>query len=461
VSAPRDQYADVGQSARAVMTKACRAGLSQGDWRVLTAVLHETLTWSRHVDVLSVARIGAVAGLASDGQIRAALVRLRDLGLIVYTAQRGRPKAGERGRCQIGIPDANTLPMDVPVPPGAPAAAPENRRPVAADTPPASAEAKPLTRRSGYPAENRRTGGATPEKLFREEEPPPSPAPSAAPRQGALLVAVPGGGGSTSTTTTDTDPADPDDAVPADVRTVLDAIAAALPLPDRGRALLAARIRPALAAGWDPAVLGAHLPAGVREITTTTAALMLHRLSVLPESPAVCPCGPCRRHTAAVEAEIRREADRLARARAAEQHQAAAGDAAAAAARHDALDDALGAVLHGRIVAAAVGANPVHQRSRRSPALVRSLAANVYADHGHDIARIRSYAESLPPGPAESGPVTDSDGLPLPAGPSPAATETTLNATQSPAPNPTHADGTVRPSLAVLEAAIAARIGAA
>ncbi len=188
----------------------------------------------------------------------------------------------------------------------------------------------------------------------------------------------------------------------ADVRVVLDAIAATLPLPDRGRALLAGPVRGALAAGWQPGVLGAHLVDRVTTITTTTEALMRYRLRVLPETPAVCPCAACRRHVAAAEAAVRQDADRRARDRAAEHHQAAVVDAEAVAARHDALDADLGPVLHGRIVQAALAARPILRSRQLSAARIRTLAASVYTDHGHDSAAIRAYAEGLPPAPSET-----------------------------------------------------------
>lgn len=140
-------------------------------------------------------------------------------------------------------------------------------------------------------------------------------------------------------------------------------------------------------------------------------------------------------------------------AQAAERTAARARDAATRAQTSAATDDtatrnasitaALGAVLHSRIVTAALAANPIYQRSRRSPALARTLTAQVYADHGHDLDAIRAYAESLP------------------SDPSPAATETPLSDTQSITPTPDYPDGPDLPSVADLEAAIAARVGAA
>lgn len=176
------------------------------------------------------------------------------------------------------------------------------------------------------------------------------------------------------------------------------------------------------------------------------------RSRVLPESPAVCPCAACRRHTALAEAADCQAAVRREQARAAERRQDAAADAADVAARHDAIDADLGPVLHARIVAAAVAANPILKFRQLSAVRVRRLAALVYADHAHDLAAIRAYAQGLPPGPQE----TDPDSLPRTTAPQPA-----LSATDSTSPTPTPMGGGPVPSVAALEAAIAARIGAA
>jgi len=424
-SAARDQYADVGRSARAVMAAACQAGLSQGEWRVLTAVLHETSTWSRHVDVISVAKIASIAGLASDGQVRAALVRLRDLGLIVYTARRGRPRAGERGRCTIGIPDVNTLPMDVPAP-AEPAATPENRRPVTADNPPAPdgpAEAKPPTRRSGYPAENRRTGGATPEEVLTEKNS----------SSGTIIVSplppVPVDGGG-------------EDHQPDEVGRIAAALAGLVRGGPQTRLAVRGRVVELLAAGYTAGEITGHAEARTavgrtRGTITDPSGLLRHVLADMPPSRAA----------QAAEREAARQRD------AAERRQTAATTDDTAT-RNMTITDELGPRLHGRIIAAAIAASPIHQRARRSPALVRSLAGHAYADHGYDLDAIRTYAEGLPPGPQESASATGPDGLPLTT-----ATQTAVSATKRTAPTPTPlGDGSV-PSLAELEAAIAERLG--
>jgi len=115
----------------------------------------------------------------------------------------------------------------------------------------------------------------------------------------------------------------------------------------------------------------------------------------------VCPCTACERHTALQEAEVRRQAAVLERARRREQ---AAGVGVDATTRTDTITEAIGPTLHGRIVAAAIAASPVHQRRQCSPARLRGIAAAVYADHGHDLEAIRAYALTLPPGPAETAP---------------------------------------------------------
>ncbi|KQC35036.1 hypothetical protein UK82_28655 [Frankia sp. ACN1ag] len=399
----------------------------------------------------------------SERQVQRCLDEARTRGLIELTRRHNnRRKSHPQAAYAARMPSVQALPMPV-VPPPADAPRPDTSvrwSGIDDRTLVSGGDIDDRTSASGGGADDRTPMSGSPHVKNLNKEPPPSPAPA----QTALLVAVPGGGGGESTSTTNTtDPADLETS--AAVRAVLEVVAGheRVRIGDRARALLVAPVAAALADGWDPTVLADHLLADLPGRIDHPQGLMQHRLhtgddrkpAVLPESPAVCPCTACRRYTAAVEAEIRRETERLARARAAEQHRAAADDTTAVAARHDAIDDAIGTVLRGRIVDAAVAASPVYQRSRRSPVLVRTLAAQVYAEHDHDVAAIRAYAESLQPGPAEVETVTGPAGLPVPSEQSPAATETTLSATQNLAPTPTHADGTVRPTLAELEAALA------
>lgn len=406
MSAPRDQFAEVGRSTRAVMEAAAKATppLKTAEWRVLTAVMHETSTWSRHTDVLSVARIGTLAGLSSDALIRSTLGSLRDRGLVVYQAQRGRPRAGERGRCRIGIPDVNVLPLPAGEPAQPTAQPAENRHPGVADNWPVPTEAKAPPRGGGYSPENRHPGVAAPEKYSREEELLPSPA---ALTQAAIMVGVPSSSGSPKHDQTN-GPGD-------DVDAVLDALAGTLPVSTGDRAALAGSLRAALDTdGWDPDTLAGHLLAELPAVIRTRG-LMTHRLSptVLPDSPAVCSCSACRRHVTRTEAEIRRQAAAAERAR-----QRAAATVDDTAERNRQTTEALGAELHGRIVAAADAAEyaaqcaariasngptaPRPQRRLMTPGRARGLAAQVYAEHHHDLDAIRAYAGSLPAGPTET-----------------------------------------------------------
>ncbi|MCK9895235.1 hypothetical protein [Frankia sp. AgB32] len=449
----RDDGAEVMRTWRAVSLAAAgaRPRLPPVEYAVLLAVQALTASWTRLWDEVYVADVAIVAGLmAADGtgDAKECGRRLRSLagrGLVSYQPSRikGRPSRIGLG---TGLP-----PTAVGATVRGGHTAPPKPNP---DPDPAG------NVRGGHltpPNPGNRGGQVTPPLPggVREEIPPPS-ADAGTGTQTGLLVAVPGGGESTSTTTTDTTPADttPDALTAADVRLVLDAIAAVLPLPARGRALLAGPVRDALASGWDPVALGVHLAAGVRpaDIRTTAEALMRYRLRlgdqtrprVLPEGPAVCPCAPCRRHTAATETADRQAAARREQARAAERHQAVAAEADLATARHDAIDEELGPVLHGRIVQAAIEAHPILRTRTLSAERVRRLASQVYAEHDHDVARLRDYAQGLPV-PAETAP----------------ATQTTPNATQSITPTPTYPDTPDLPSAAELAAAIAARVGAA
>jgi hypothetical protein len=404
VTAPRDRYDEVGRSTRAVLDAACTAAdpLSAAEWRVLSAVLRETATWSRHVDTLSVDRISTLSGIASDRLVRTSLGALRDRGLIVYEARRGRPRVGERGRCRIGIPDVNALPLAASEPVAVPAQRTKKRHAGVPDTEPVAAAGYPARRGAGYPAEKRHPGVPLPEGFSREEEPPPSAEPPEPLTQSAILVAVPGGGG-----TSTPDASDVGAAVPAGVAEVLNTVAGALPLGSRDRALLADGVGVALVGGWEPEVLAAHLVADLPGPVRRPRGLLTHRLSgeVLPDGPAVCGCSACRRHVAHVDAEIRRQAAAMDHAR-----QRATAREHDARQRYDDLTSALGAALHGRIVTAeltrerAAGPATPDQRVhvvRPTPARVRGLVSAVYADHGHDIDVIRAYAQTLPPGPSE------------------------------------------------------------
>ncbi len=194
------------------------------------------------------------------------------------------------------------------------------------------------------------------------------------------------------------------------------------------------RVVELLAVGYAPGEITRHTEARTaagrtRGTIANPAGLLRHVLADIPPSLAA--------QTA--ERDIARQRE------AADRRQTAAATDDTAA-RNMTITDMLGPDLHARIVTAAIAANPAHQRSRRSSALVRSLIANVYADHQHDLDAIRRYAEALPP---------------VGSGADDATTQTAPYATQSISPTPTHTDGTVRPSADELAAAITARIGAA
>jgi hypothetical protein len=224
-----------------------------------------------------------------------------------------------------------------------------------------------------------------------------------------------------------------------DARAVVDDLVRLVRGGSRTGLAIRGRVVELLAAGYTPGEITRHAEARTavgrtRGTITDPAGLLRHVLADVPPSRAA----------QATEREITREREALARRQVA----AAADDTAT---RNATITDALGATLHGRIVQEAharetarraAAADPTGRRPvplRMTPGRVRSLAANVYADHGHDLEAIRAYAESLPP----------------------VASETPLDAPPSPAPTPTPmGDGSV-PSVAELEAAIAARIAGA
>lgn len=83
------------------------------------------------------------------------------------------------------------------------------------------------------------------------------------------------------------------------------------------------------------------------------------------------------------------------------------------AARRQAIDDAIGPDLRDRLLTAIIATNEVYQRARRTPTIVAGLLDSAYAAHGHDIAAIRAYAESLPPA-AEHAPAVTTGETPVP-----------------------------------------------
>lgn len=107
---PQRQSEIWDEAIRAVLEGAAKAvpPLGRAEWRVFAAVLHETAARSQQTCVLSVAMIQEYSGIASDRLVRAALTSLRDRKLITYEARRGRPRAGEPGRCHVGVPYAHS-----------------------------------------------------------------------------------------------------------------------------------------------------------------------------------------------------------------------------------------------------------------------------------------------------------------------------------------------------------------
>lgn len=373
---PRDQIADVGRSARAVMSAACTADppLKAAEHRVLLAVLHETSTWTRHVDALSVARIVDLSGLRRRGVLEV-LPALATRGLIVYQARPGRPRAGEYGRCRIGIPDVNVLPVDVPTTPEMVPPAPHrfDRQPATGNGAPRPAPKTPKT----VPP-----GGHIPEESFPEEKNSSSPD---VPTQLAMSPVAVGGGGAI-----DND----DQTGSADVRQVLDAVTRMVGAGRRTEMAVRSRIVELLAAGYRPDEITRHVETRTatgrtRGTITDPAGLLAHVLADVPPSAA------------ARRAVVEQTRAATAAEQAAQRDAASASDVAAARSRHERVTAALGTALHARLVDAELARSRIGG-GRRSPDRIRRLAAGVYERHDWDPNRIRAYAESLPAGPAES-----------------------------------------------------------
>ncbi len=311
--------------------------LRLAEWKVFNAVLHQTTTWSRHDDVLSVATIGQVARL-SDRHVRAALVSLRERGMIIYEAQRGRPRAGERGRCRIGIP----LVAD-----GPPSASSEIRPSGGMDNRGVHVD-NPAPRPAANPPEIRPPAGPTPEEVQTENHHHP-----------------------------DTDPAE---------LAVLALLAERFPLTDTERAELAALLTPLLdEEAWSPTRLAGHLLA---DLPTTPIrrryGFLRYRIAQTPKNPGYCGCTHCDDRDALI-----------ARAR---QIGPAPWQPPAQPStprdRHDQITEALGHNLYTRIRAAEEANYPGN--ITRTPALLRGLVTAAYARHDYDIDRLRTWAEALP-----------------------------------------------------------------
>jgi phage replication O-like protein O len=89
----RDAYADVGAAIRQAQERAKAAGdLTGRDLRVLVAVIAQVSSYSRLCDGLTVKQIADVAGVDERNTARA-LQRLRERGVIVREASRGRRPA--------------------------------------------------------------------------------------------------------------------------------------------------------------------------------------------------------------------------------------------------------------------------------------------------------------------------------------------------------------------------------
>lgn len=413
----RDPGAEVMRTWRAVSLAVAgmRPRLPPVEYAVLLAVHGLVVSWTRLWDEVYVADVAIVAGVTTgDGQPDAKECgrRLRSLaqrGLIVYQPSKvkGRPS-------RVGMPAvtaAGTLVGGGQVTPPKPAS-----NPAPSDGVRGGQAAPPNEENRGGQVTPLYTGGG-------REVPPPSEPP---PTQAAIMVAVSGGGESPDTDQeTPESPAD-DDRKSAVV--ALDVVATALPLGSRDRTLLTDAVLGALAAGWEPEVLGAHLTADVPGPIRRPLGFLTYRLGaeVLPEGPTACACTACCRHIARVKAEIRRQATAAEQA----QRRHAATNPDDTAARNEQITSSLGPALHGRILAAADQAEYAARLAATAPnaprptplamrpGRARGLAAEVYAAHGHDMGRIRAYAEALPPGPAESA--QDDTTTPTPAGHGPA-----------------------------------------
>ncbi len=105
---PRDSYRDVGESTRAVLQAAATAEppLRPREWRVLSAVLQVTATWSRLQDRVTHEQLAPLCGLDKPTDRRDLARELRSLatrGLIVY--EPGVSLPGERRRpSTVGLP---------------------------------------------------------------------------------------------------------------------------------------------------------------------------------------------------------------------------------------------------------------------------------------------------------------------------------------------------------------------
>ncbi len=365
------------------------------------------------------AALAAEVGV-SERQVQRCLDEARRLGLIEMTRRHNNrrqehPQAAYAAR----MPSVQALPMPVSAPP-APAPRPDTDvRWSASDdrTPMSGGDVDDRTWMSGGGADDRTPMSGSPHRknLRRTSS-------SVGEQLATPPVAIPGGGNDHF-----------DDGQRDDAREVIDALVRLVRGGSRTGMTVRGRVVELLAAGYAPGEITRHAEARTavgraRGTITDPAGLLRHVLADIPPSRAA--------QTAEREAVREREAA------ARRQATAAATDTAD---RTTAITAALGPDLHGRIVAAAIAANPIYQRGRRSSTLARSLATSVYADHDHDIAAIRAYAETLPPAPSETA----------------TATQAAPYATDSTRPTPTPmGDGSV-PSVAELEAAIAARVGAA
>ncbi|WP_226933254.1 hypothetical protein [Parafrankia sp. CH37] len=191
------------------------------------------------------------------------------------------------------------------------------------------------------------------------------------------------------------------------------------------------RVVELLAAGYTPGEITRHVHARTaaardRGTITSPAGLLRHVLDADDLPPAL--------------AQVTAERNAARQREAIDRHQVAT--ATGTTTRREAIDEALGPVLRGRLVAAVIATSEVYQRSRRTPAFIAGLLDTTYAAHDHDVDRIRIHAETLPPVVSET---------PIPAPETPVES----------GPTPTHPDGTVRPSLADLETAVAQRVGGA
>ncbi|WP_195905956.1 helix-turn-helix domain-containing protein [Parafrankia discariae] len=354
------------------------------------------------------ARLAAEVGV-SERQVQRCLDEARIRGLIEMTRRHNNRRSGHpQAAYAARMPSVPALPMPVDAPPASPSRPDTDVR--------SSAPAPALHDRtsvSGREADDRTPMSGSTHKNLRELLPPDPPL-----TQAAIMVGVPSSSGSPIY----------DQTIGADdeIDAVLGTLADTLPVSTADRAVLAGALRIALATpGWEPVTLADHLLAELPAVIRTRG-LMNHRLSptVLPDSPAVCPCTACRRHVRQTEAEIRRQAAAAERAR----HRATAATDDTAA-RNQQITSSLGPALHGRILTAADQAEYAARLATTAPnaprptplamrpGRARGLAAEVYATHAHDLARIRAYAEALPPGPAESA--QDDTTTPTPTGHAP------------------------------------------